>query len=85
MDPEGRASSTLDRTSSTLDRMGLGVILCAVIGHRWRVDEASTDPEAVICCKRCGRRQLAPEGTAFSRRLDAETKRDRSVGPFGGR
>jgi hypothetical protein len=65
--------------------MRFGVVLCGVIGHRWRVDDASTDSEAVIRCERCGRRQLAPAGTAFDRRLDVETDRDRAVGPFGGR
>jgi hypothetical protein len=63
--------------------MRLGVVLCAVIGHRWRVDETSTEPEAVICCGRCGRRQLAPEASAFERRIEAEAGADRKVGPFG--
>jgi hypothetical protein len=61
--------------------MRVGVILCAVVGHRWRVDETSTDTEAHIRCARCDRVQLAPDGTAFDRRLDAQTGQDRSVGP----
>ena len=65
--------------------MKLGVVLCAVIGHRWRVDETSTGVETMICCNRCGARQHAPEGSVFNRRLEAETGSDRAVGPFGGR
>jgi hypothetical protein len=66
-------------------RMRLGVVLCAVIGHRWRIDETSTGPEPVMCCLRCGRRELPPEGSAFNRRIEAKTGADRAVGPFGGR
>jgi hypothetical protein len=65
--------------------MRLGVVLCAVVGHRWRIDETSTEPEAVMCCLRCGRRQLTPEGSAFDRRIAAKTGADRAVGTFGGR
>jgi hypothetical protein len=61
--------------------MRIGVVLCAVIGHRWHVDETSTDTEAHIGCERCGRDQLAPDGTAFGRRLDAQSREDRSIGP----
>jgi hypothetical protein len=64
--------------------MRWGAVLCAVIGHRWRVDETSTEPETMICCSRCDLRQLAPEGSAFGRRIEAETGADRAVGPFGG-
>jgi hypothetical protein len=64
--------------------MRLGVVLCAVIGHRWRVDETSTEPETMICCGRCGTRQPAPAGSAFDRRIEAKTGADRAVGPFGG-
>jgi hypothetical protein len=56
-----------------------------VIGHRWRVDEASTDPEAFICCGRCGRRQLASDESAFSRRISTEASADHAVGAMGGR
>jgi hypothetical protein len=59
--------------------MRMGAVLCAVIGHRWHVDETSTDSEAVIRCERCDRRQLAPSGTAFGRRLDAQTRANRWV------
>ena len=65
--------------------MRVGVLLCAVAGHRWRVDETAAEVEPVICCDRCGARQLAPDGTPFGRRLDAETRADRALGPFGGR
>jgi hypothetical protein len=65
--------------------MRWGVVLCSVVGHRWRVDEASTESEAFICCPRCGARQLAPAGNAFDRRVAAKTGADRAVGPFGGR
>jgi hypothetical protein len=61
--------------------MRIGLVLCAVTGHRWRVDETSTDSEAHIRCGRCGRVQLAPEGTALDRRLDAQAREDRSIGP----
>jgi hypothetical protein len=61
-----------------------GVLLCAIVGHRWRIDEASTEPEALMFCPRCGRRQLPPDGTAFDRRIAAKTGADRAVGPFGG-
>jgi hypothetical protein len=64
--------------------MRWGVILCSVAGHRWQVDETSTEPEAVICCTRCGARQLAPAGSAFDRRIEARTGADRTVGPFDG-
>jgi hypothetical protein len=64
--------------------MHWGVVLCSVVGHRWRVDETTTGPEIVICCPRCGARQLAPAGSAFDRRIEAETGADRAVGPFGG-
>jgi hypothetical protein len=64
--------------------MGLGLILCATIGHRWHVDETSTEPEPVIRCDRCGRHQHPNVETAFNRRLDSQTGADRSVGPFGG-
>jgi hypothetical protein len=57
----------------------MGAVLCAVVGHRWHVDETSTDSEAVICCGRCHRRQLAPNGTAFDRRLDAQTRANRAL------
>jgi hypothetical protein len=59
-----------------------GVVLCAVIGHRWHVDESSTEPDPVICCDRCGRRQLAQTTSAFNRRIAAKTGNDRAVGPF---
>jgi hypothetical protein len=65
--------------------MRAGVILCAVIGHRWHVDETSTEVEPVIRCDRCGATEIAPDSTAFGRRLEAETRADRALGPFGGR
>jgi hypothetical protein len=65
--------------------MGLSAIACAVIGHRWRIDETSTDSEAHIRCMRCGRRQLPAPGTAFEQRLGVETSRDRAVGPMNPR
>lgn len=38
--------------------MKLNGALCAVIGHRWRVDDATTFDEAEpIHCIRCGRRR----------------------------
>jgi hypothetical protein len=62
----------------------VGVVLCAVIGHRWHVDE-STEIEPVLCCDRCGRTQLAPTGSAFGNRVNVKAGADRAVGPFGGR
>ena len=61
--------------------MVAGFLICALIGHKWRVDD-STELEPVFCCDRCGRKTLAPSGSAFSKRVDAETARDRAVGPF---
>jgi hypothetical protein len=63
--------------------MRLGVVLCAVTGHRWHVDEASTEVEPVLRCDRCRARQLAPSGSAFDRRLAAKAGRDRVLGPGG--
>ena len=60
-------------------------LLCAIVGHKWRVDEDSTEVEPVLCCARCGRKTLVPSGSAFSNRVDAETARDRAVGPLGRR
>jgi len=62
--------------------MRAGVVLCSIVGHRWHVDETSTDPEPIICCDRCGAKELAPDSTAFGRRLSAQAGRDRSVGPL---
>jgi len=61
------------------------VVLCVVIGHRWLVDEASEEVEPVLCCVRCGRKQLAPNATGFDARIAAQTKADRWIGPTGGR
>jgi hypothetical protein len=60
-------------------------ILCAVVGHRWSQPADVHEPYPLVECLRCGRRQeLAPgTGTPFGGRLDAETGRDKSVGPFG--
>jgi hypothetical protein len=65
--------------------MRAGVLLCSILGHRWHVDETSTDSEGHLLCSRCGSRQLLPEDTAFGRRIAAEAGEDRAVGPFGGR
>jgi hypothetical protein len=64
--------------------MVAGFLICAVLGHKWRVDE-STEAEPVLCCDRCGRKTLAPTGSAFGNRVDAEAARDRAVGPTGRR
>jgi hypothetical protein len=57
----------------------MGAVLCAVVGHRWHVDETSTDSEAVLRCERCHRRELAPGGTPFNARLDAQTRANRAL------
>jgi len=64
--------------------MRIAAALCAVIGHRGRVDETSTDSEAHIRCQRCDREQDAPDGTVLGR-IDAKTFGDRSVGPVPSR
>ena len=56
-------------------------LLCVVIGHRWHVDESETDTEIVLCCDRCGSKQLAPAGSAYGNRVDAKAKRDSLFGP----
>jgi len=66
--------------------MVAGILICAVAGHKWHVDESSdTSTEVVLECGRCGRKQLAPNGTGFDARLNAQTGADRAVGPFRGR
>lgn len=64
--------------------MVAGFLICALLGHKWRVDE-STEVEPVLCCDRCGRKTLAPAGSAFGNRVGAETARDRALGPTGRR
>jgi hypothetical protein len=64
--------------------MVAGSLICALLGHKWRVDE-STEVEPVLCCERCGRKTLAPAGSAFENRVGAETARDRALGPTGRR
>jgi hypothetical protein len=65
--------------------MVAGFLICAVLGHKWHVDESETDTEIVLCCDRCGRKTLAPAGSAFDNRVSAETARDRALGPLGRR
>lgn len=55
-------------------------LLCAVLGHKWHVDE-STEIEPVLCCDRCGRKQLAPAGSAYGNRVKAKAARDSALGP----
>lgn len=63
-----------------VERMVAGFLICALLGHKWHVDE-STETEPVLCCDRCGRKSLVPAGSAFGNRVDAETARDRALGP----
>jgi hypothetical protein len=65
--------------------MQLKAIVCAVVGHRWHVDELSQEFEPVFRCARCGSTQLAPNATGFDGRVAAQTKGDRWVGPTGRR
>jgi hypothetical protein len=60
--------------------MKLGALACMVMGHKWRVDEASTDPEAHLVCLRCERHQLPPTDSAYNNRLRVETDRIRRTG-----
>jgi hypothetical protein len=64
--------------------MVAGSLICALLGHKWRVDE-STEVEPVLCGERCGRTTRAPAGSAFANRVGAETARDRALGPTGRR
>ena len=61
-----------------------GFLICALIGHRWHVDE-STETEPVLCCDRCGRKTLAPAGSAYGNRVAAKAARDSALGPSGRR
>ena len=54
--------------------MRVGALLCAVVGHKWHVDEASTEIEPVLRCGRCGRKQLAPNATGFGVRTDVKAR-----------
>lgn len=56
-------------------------LLCVISGHKWHVDESETDTEIVLCCNRCGQKQLAPVGSAYGNRVDAKAKRDSVLGP----
>lgn len=64
--------------------MVAGFLICAVLGHKWHVDE-STETEPLLHCDRCGRTTIAPAGSAFGNRIDAEAARDRALGPTGRR
>ena len=48
--------------------MRVGVLLCAVIGHKWHTVASETEIEPVLECDRCGRKQLAPNTSAFGLR-----------------
>jgi hypothetical protein len=60
--------------------MVAGFLICAVIGHKWHVDESETDTEIVLCCGRCSRKQLAPAGSAYGNRVDAKAQASRVLG-----
>jgi hypothetical protein len=64
--------------------MHLAGVRC-LFGHHWQADESSTTAETVLRCERCGRRQLAPEGTALQRRTTLRGNLERRAGPFYGR
>jgi hypothetical protein len=63
-----------------VERMVAGFLICALLGHKWHVDE-STEIESILCCDRCGRKTLAPSGSAFGNRVAAKAARDSAVGP----
>jgi hypothetical protein len=56
-------------------------LLCVLIGHRWHVDEASTEIEPVLLCSRCGARELVPSGSGYLNRVAAKARRDSTLGP----
>jgi hypothetical protein len=62
--------------------MVAGFLICALLGHKWHVDE-STEIEPVLCCDRCGRKTPAPVGSAFGNRVNVKAARDRLMGPGG--
>ena len=64
-----------------MGRMDAVKLLCAVLGHRWHVDETSTEIEPVLLCGRCGARQLAPAGSGYGNRVAAKARRDSTLGP----
>jgi hypothetical protein len=62
--------------------MRAGAVLCAVIGHHWRVDDSSTSDETLLRCTRCGYQHLAaPEATDNQVRGGLIDPIDQSIGP----
>jgi hypothetical protein len=60
-----------------MERMVAGFLICALLGHKWHVDESTeTSADIVLCCERCGRKRLAPAGSAYGNRVAAKAARD---------
>lgn len=64
-----------------VERMVAGFLICALLGHKWHVEESETEIEPVLCCDRCGRKTLAPSGSAYGNRVAAKAARDSALGP----
>jgi hypothetical protein len=65
--------------------MKVGVLLCAVTGHRWREAADVHETYPVLRCARCGRQQALASETHGADRVDMKAGADRAVGPWGGR
>jgi hypothetical protein len=64
--------------------MPISATLCAVLGHKWRIDDTVTGSEPIVRCGRCGKHEIAPEGSEFTRCRDTETKAASwRIGPGG--
>ena len=48
-------------------------MLCAVIGHHWHTAASDTEVEPVLECSRCGRKQLAPNTSAYGLRTKVKS------------
>jgi len=58
--------------------MRIGVLLCAVTGHKWRTIASDTEIEPVLECSRCDRKTLVPNATGFGVRPDVKAGYTRS-------
>lgn len=65
--------------------MRAAVVLCAILGHRFRTVEDPLEIEPVLLCSRCGHRTIAPNATGFDVRIGVRTGEDNALGPGPGR